>query len=298
MNTEPIDIVIPWLNPTEKWFSEYKKYCENESPARIRDLNTMQLALRSILKNLPWIRYIWLIVFDEEQHANLDWEELKNDKIKFVYHRDIIPQEFLPNFNSLIAGMYVFNIKNLSQHFLWSNDDMIFNKPISKELFFKDNCCVHKTNSLYSYKPLTGNTYAGILNTTVNFINKEFKKYVLSSDNHIAKPLDKTIIEFLFNKNKNELENSIKNSKIRKIKNIYLLDVAYTFEDIFNLCKYNDYKNVKISVKHLSDKTNINEIKNMFETADIICINDSEELNIKANDIKKLMLELTNRLYF
>ena len=293
-----IDIVIPWLNPTEKWFSQYKNYCENESPARIRDLNTIRPAIRSILKNLPWIRYIWLIVFDEEQHANLDWEELKNEKIKFVYHRDIIPQEFLPNFNSLIPGMYVFNIKDLSEKFLWSNDDMIFNKPINKELFFKNNNCVHKSNSLYSYKTLTGNTYAGILNTTVNFINKQFGKYVLSNDNHIVKPLNKTIIKFLFDKNKNELEESIKNSKIRKTKNIYLLDVAYTFEDIFNLCEYDDYKNIKIAVKHLSDNTKDYEIKNMFDTADIICINDSEELNKNASNIKTLIENLTSNLYF
>ena len=66
-NKNPIDVVLPWLNPTDKWFSEYKKYCEDENPCRVRDLNTMQPTLRGIIKNLPWVRYIWLIVYAAER---------------------------------------------------------------------------------------------------------------------------------------------------------------------------------------------------------------------------------------
>ena len=115
MCEEPIDIVIPWLNPTKKWYETYKLYRENEEEGRIRDLNTIRPAIKSIIKNLPWIRYIWLIVYDEEQIANLDWEELKNEKIKIVYHKDIIPNEFLPNFNSFLTLNYVYKIKAAKQ---------------------------------------------------------------------------------------------------------------------------------------------------------------------------------------
>lgn len=291
MNTEPIDIVIPWLNPTEKWFSEYKKYCENESPARIRDLNTIRPCIKSIIKNLSWIRYIWLIVKDEEQIPN-DWSELKNEKIKIVYHKDIIPENFLPTFNSIHIAVYTHNIKDLSEQFIWSNDDIIFKNFIPQEFFFNNGKSVHRENKLSIWKDLHCNTYAEILNSTARFIEFLSGKRVIANDNHIAIPIKKSLIEFIYIRWKEKIENDYQDSKIRKGKNINTIETAFTIEEIYNKCEYGLAKNIKYGVLHLSDLTSKQKIEQTISNNDIICINDSEELvktwKEKANWIKEL----------
>ena len=291
MNTEPIDIVIPWLNPTEKWFSQYKQYCENENPARIRDLNTIRPCIKSIIKNLPWIRYIWLIVFDEEQIPP-DWEELKNEKIKIVYHKDIIPNEFLPTFNSIHIAVYTHNIKDLSENFIWSNDDIIFKNFIPQEFFFNNDKSVHRKNNIKEWKNLHCNTYAEILNSTADFVYSICDKRILADDNHIAIPIKKSLIHFIYVKYKNEIEKHYKNSKIRKFQNINTIATAFTLEEIYNKCEYGLAKNIKYGVLHLSDFTSKQKIEQTISNNDIICINDSEELvktwKEKANWLKEL----------
>lgn len=278
-----VDIVIPWLNPTEKWYSEYKKYCENENPARIRDLNTMRPAIRSILKNLPWIRYIWLIVYDEEQIP--DWEELKNEKIKFVFHRDIIPQEFLPTFNGIFIASFVQNISELSENFIWSNDDIIFGNYIPKEFFFKDNKSVHRFFSCEkTWKNVYVNTYAEIMNSTSDFIEKISNKKVFADDHHIAIPIKKSICEFIYLKYRDDIINSFANSKVRLPTNISMTGAAFTLEEIFNKCCYDLFNDIKIQVIHLDDKTTDHQIEQACKY-DIFCINDSEGLKNNATHI-------------
>lgn len=283
-----VDIVIPWLNPTEKWYREYKKYCENEDPARVRDLNTMCPAIRSILKNLPWIRYIWLIVYDEEQIP--DWEELKNEKIKFVFHRDIIPSEFLPTFNSIFITAFVQNIPELSENFIWSNDDIIFKNYIPKEFFFKNNKSVHRFNScIKPWNNVYVNTYAEIMNSTSDFIAKISHKKVFADDHHIAIPIKKSICEFLYFKYKNDIINSFNESKVRQPTNISMIGAAFTIEEIYNKCKYDLYKNIKIQVLHLDDKTTDDIIEKTCKDNDIFCINDSEGLKNNTEHIANLL---------
>ena len=288
-----IDIVIPWLNPTDKWFSQYKNYCENESPGRIRDLNTMQPALRSILKNLPWIRYIWLIVFDEEQHQNLDWEELKNKKVKFVYHSDIIPKEFIPNFNSMISEAYIHKIDGIADYFIFSNDDIIFNNYISKEYYLKNNKVVHRKKTLHEHKDVFWWTYSYIINSSSNFVKHITGKKFLSDDFHMPSIHKTDLLKFLWSKYEKYMYDSFTDSKIRKRKNLSLVDVMNTLEEMYNLCEYDECSSIKTSPIWLNDKTTKTDLINLKNNYDIICVNDGEVLSdshskIIANYIKEV----------
>lgn len=285
-----IDIVIPWLNPTEQWYSQYKNYCGNENPARIRDLNTIRPAIKSILKNMPWVRYIWLIVFDEEQHANLDWEELKNDKVKFVYHRDIIPQEFLPNFNSMVTECFVNKIDGLAENFIWSNDDMIFAKPIPQEFFFKDNRPVHRSKYLYLYKNNNVCLYDDICETTANMIEKMFGKKILAQDWHMPIPLKKSLIDFLWTKYNDIIYNSCKNSKTRQKHNLAFNRIPFTIDEIKDLCIYQNL-NIKTQPIFLSDNTTKQQIQIALQNNHIVCLNDGENLINKHKEIAEYIKE-------
>lgn len=290
--TEEIDIVIPWLNPTEKWYEEYKKYNDTELPCRIRDLNTIRPAIRSIIKNLPWIRYIWLIVYDEEQHQNLNWEELKNEKVKFVYHRDIIPQEFLPNFNSMIVECFVNRINGLSENFIWSNDDMIFVKPIPKEFYFKNNKAVHRKNSLKKFTSTYICQYDYICKSTSEFIKKIIGEPLWANDFHMPVPMKKTLLDFLWYKYNKELMKTCEKSKVRKNHNIAFTNLALTIDEAKNYCVYDNNTTIKTRPVMLTDKTTKNDLENVKKNNHIVCFNDGEYLVKNDKKVAEYIKEL------
>ena len=53
-----------------------------------------------------------------------------------VKHEDYIPEEFLPTFQSRTIDMNFHRIKDLSEHFVYFNDDMFLINPTTKEDFF------------------------------------------------------------------------------------------------------------------------------------------------------------------
>ena len=106
---DKIDIVVPWLNPNEKWYNEYKKYSKNENPARVRDFGTFKYVLRSIDKNINWLNKLYIILYDETQVP--EWLNTNYDKVKIIYHKDLLPAERLPNFSSVQVDMRLSFIK-------------------------------------------------------------------------------------------------------------------------------------------------------------------------------------------
>ncbi len=54
-------------------------------------------------------------------------------------HREIIEQEYLPTFNSHVIEANLHKIPNLSEHFIYFNDDVFVAKPLQKSHFFKPN---------------------------------------------------------------------------------------------------------------------------------------------------------------
>ena len=117
----PVDIVLPWLNPTNAWFSEYKKYCENEDPCRIRDLNTMQPTLKGIkVIGLDWTISLGIDTTikheaEEYQLTNINAIQANIDQYNFEFNMEYGDKivkllsdpknciEFFVNRNNLVA---------------------------------------------------------------------------------------------------------------------------------------------------------------------------------------------------
>ena len=138
----PIDLVIPYVtNQDEVWRKTYREYCEKHGlkarlresdSVRFRDCSFLQYLLRSVETNVPWINRIFLIV------SNIEQVPLYVDKqhISVILHKDIIPAEYLPVFNSEAIEMFLGNIPGLSEHFIYGNDDFLFLNKCEPEDFF------------------------------------------------------------------------------------------------------------------------------------------------------------------
>lgn len=134
-----IDFVLPWVDGNDvEWQKEKAKYsgtefCD-ESVSRYRDWDNLHYVFRGIEKFTPWVNKVHFIT-----HGHLPkWLDTSNPKLNIVKHSDFIPKEYLPVFSCNPFEVNLHKIPNLSEHFVYLNDDIFFLKPLKEEYFFKN----------------------------------------------------------------------------------------------------------------------------------------------------------------
>ena len=120
---------------------------------RYRSWGTEHLLVRCIRKFMPFVRTIYIILARESQKK--EWMETEG--VKVVYHKDIIPKEYLPVFSSCTIEMFIPYIKGLSEYFIYGNDDMFPLAPMKETDFFMDGKPVQKI--VLKDFPLKPNTF-------------------------------------------------------------------------------------------------------------------------------------------
>ena len=130
-----MDAVITYVNSEDKtWREEYKKHVKSTiEEARYRDCGTLQYVIKGIRQFMPFIEHIYLVVSTPSQITGIDVSE-----VNVVYHKDIIPEKYLPTFNSCTIEMFLHKIPGLSEEFIYFNDDTFVIKPMKKTDFFVD----------------------------------------------------------------------------------------------------------------------------------------------------------------
>ena len=109
---------------------------------------------------MPFIRTVHLVVSNIEQVP--EW--LDQSKVHVVLHKDIIPEDLLPTFNSTTIEMYLCKIPGLSEHFIYSNDDMMpMNDMVVGDFFTEDGMpiyeLVHRDEARRSFRLQCKNSY-------------------------------------------------------------------------------------------------------------------------------------------
>ena len=66
-----------------------------------------------------------------------DWLNLDCPKLRFIKHEDYIPKKYLPTFNSHTIELNFNRIKELSERFVYFNDDMFIIDYMEKSDFFE-----------------------------------------------------------------------------------------------------------------------------------------------------------------
>lgn len=140
----PIDMVYLWCDGSEPAFRKRRtKYQEHSAQkdnflstgdVRFFDNDELKYSLRSLEKNAPWIRHIYIVT--DRQIPN--WINLKSPKITIIDHSVVLPKELIPCFNSSVIERYIAFIPGLSEYFLYGNDDTFFGEPVKPDFFFKD----------------------------------------------------------------------------------------------------------------------------------------------------------------
>lgn len=137
---EKIDFVVTWLNSSDPlWKKQYQQYKPTAKAAdtgkgRYREMNIFQYWFRAVERYAPWVNKVYLVTNGKFP----DWINKESPKLVLVKHEDYIPKKYLPTFNSCTIELHLHRIKGLSEHFVYFNDDMLLNGPVSPDYFFKN----------------------------------------------------------------------------------------------------------------------------------------------------------------
>ena len=178
---QKIDFVVTWLDPNDpEWKKQYEYYKDakgDKGKGRFREMYIFQYWFRAVEKYAPWVNKVYLITNGKFP----DWINKNNPKLVLVKHEDYIPKEYLPTFNSCTIELHMHRIKGLSEHFVYFNDDMILNCPVSPDYYFKNGLpCDYNKETCFNVPIYTRTDRFGIsmsMLSNIGIINAHFHRW-------------------------------------------------------------------------------------------------------------------------
>lgn len=315
---DKIDFVITWVDGNDKiWREKKNKYLKEEDPncdsadERYRDWEFLKYWFRAIEKNADWFNKV---IFITEGHIP-DWLNMNNSRLIIKKHDEFIPQKDLPTFNSCAIEVNFKNIDELSEKFIYFNDDMFINRKVYKKDFFRNNLpidsclispiraldkqstgieynCLKLINRHFNYNEFKHNNFSKIYNLKLG--KRLFKNITLSiydffpgfAISHLPCAFLKSTYVDAWNKCSDELE-IVSSHKFRKSNDLsqWLFQYWQFASGNFYTRSWNfgKYYNVSKDLKKIID-----DVKNAKHK--LICINDDSEIQ----DFSKTKAELIN----
>ncbi|MGO3387904.1 Stealth CR1 domain-containing protein [Latilactobacillus sakei] len=134
-----IDIVVSWVNSNDRiWQERMNKQLQLMGKeqlmideARYHDFGFFKYWFRSIEKFAPWVNHVYVLTDNQEPKFFYG-----SDKVTIIDHTEVIPYEYLPTFSSSVIELFLDKIPGISEHFIYFNDDMFLNNPVSPVDFF------------------------------------------------------------------------------------------------------------------------------------------------------------------
>lgn len=137
----PIDFVVTWVDETDPIWRNEKRYYEGKNTSfiendngveRYRNWDLFKYWFRAIEKYAPWVHKVYLVTYGHIP----TWLNTEFNKLIVVRHRDFIPSMYLPTFSSIPIELNLHRIPELSDNFVYFNDDMFLTRPVLPSDFF------------------------------------------------------------------------------------------------------------------------------------------------------------------
>ncbi|MFF4897752.1 stealth conserved region 3 domain-containing protein [Streptomyces sp. NPDC001068] len=141
----PVDAVYTWVDGDDPAMTEKRRahqdLCDNAiapretGASRYTSHDELRYALRSLEMYAGFVRRVHLVTDSQIP----DWLDPDAQGLTVVDHRDILPADALPVFNSHAIESALHRIPGLSEHYLYFNDDVFINRPVGPGHFFHGN---------------------------------------------------------------------------------------------------------------------------------------------------------------
>jgi hypothetical protein len=134
-----VDVIVTWVDGSrpdyeEKMLSFFAAAHPGRklNSARHRNNHELRFSLRSLETYAPWLRKIHLVTDGQCP----EWLKTDHPKLRLVDHKDFIPAEYLPTFNSHVIEAFLHRVPGLAEHYIYCNDDVFMGRPARKADLF------------------------------------------------------------------------------------------------------------------------------------------------------------------
>ena len=197
-----IDIVYTWVDSNDpEWraaFEQSRSAAGLESvgsthPSRFRSNEELRYSLRSVWLNAGWARRVFIVTSGQKP----DWL-IEDERLRLVTHDEIMPTSALPTFNSHAIEANLHHIEDLSEHFIYMNDDVFLTRPLQPKAFFTANGLIRFTESKASIELSSAALgRAEVDEAAINgrrLIEQEFGKRLRNKLDHAPHPLRRSVL--------------------------------------------------------------------------------------------------------
>lgn len=296
-------MVYFWVDGNDpKWRAKHDAFCgktsgtvETNGINRFANNDELKYSLRSVAMYAPWIRKIFIITDDQVPV----WLDTSNPKVKIIDHKDILPAESLPCFNSCLIGHYAYRTPGLAEHFLLGNDDTYINREVAPGDFFtSDGLPIVRLRRMYfrklrwsfreNVRKKTLSNYRRTLQRASQLVSDKFGHYYTGIPHHNINALLKSVCrdvaenimrdEFVAN-NKNHIRND------DDVQNVVFSYVALA-EKRGKLRYVTDKESMIVKIHKDKHYERLDKFRPM-----LFCMNDSEYANDSGRAMSKAYLE-------
>ena len=281
MTSKQIDYVFPYVTMDDKvWQKSYEKHIGGTiNKCRYRDNGLLRYKIAGLKKYMPWARIVMLVSSESQVPSWIDRKE-----VKIVTHDKFIPKEFLPTFSSCTIEMFLHNIPDLSEYFIYSNDDFYITSPMKLTDFVTT-----KAKLLFN---TISNPSKTLFNSTMrnqwDFIARKYNRPLTMPEvrpAHIDSVMQKSFNKKIYDKWKNEIHQHIFKTRSINAFNQYF----------WLLCMYleNNYIQSTVSYMYANMTSAISADK--MSKYNIVALNDNSK--VTDEDISKVKIVLED-FYF
>ena len=291
-----IDLVYLWVDGNDaKWQEEKEEWQArlnipsggSANNCRFIDNHELKYSLRSVEMNAPWINHIFIVTNGQVP----EWLDTTHPKITIVTHKEIMPSEALPTFNSEAIETCIANIPGLSEYFLYANDDCFINRPVSPDFFFTKNKepIIRLKKYKWSQEDIEQKCYMKNVIYSMNLIKDKYDQKYEFENIHNIDAYRKSYLIKCRQEFKSDFENTC-NCRFRTPESVqriiyYMWMLANNLGELQDCAQTNTLYLKILPPEYMNKK--INSIKPV-----LLCINDEEKVN--PDNRKKLKNFLQN----
>lgn len=222
-SSNKIDIVYTYVDGNDPDFiknlNRYKQQNTddilptNNPKLRYESVDEILYSLRSIFKFAPFVNKVFIITYNQkpnyESTIEKHFPERLND-IRIIDHKDLFGEypEIYPTFNSITIESFLWKISELSENFVYFNDDTFLIKPITYNEWFNEKGPINlgkwKLGKISRYNKFQKYINKG-LTLPMNYTYLQYRgarllgfEYLFFYLNHTPKPFSKSLLKQAF----------------------------------------------------------------------------------------------------
>lgn len=300
-----IDLVFSWVDGSSPDYIAARRAQQqgvvlgegDDHEARFRQINELKYALRSVYMFAPWIRRIFIATDSPAP----EWLA-EHPSVTLVRSEEFFSDpSVLPTHNSQAVECQLHNIEGLSEHFLYSNDDMFFGRPVGPDVFFTPGGITKfieaETRIGLGDNDAERSGFENAARVNRKLLWNRFGRITTRHLEHTAAPLRRSVIDTLENEFPEEFRKTAA-SRFRAADNISVTNSLYHYYALLT-GRAVTQTSAKVRYVDTTVRAGLNYLPKLLakRNMDFFCLNDGSFPEVPADERAEVVTDFLEKYF-